>query len=220
VHKLDRTSVPRPNCLDPATTVGRNYGHLRGPEKEEIREALVRMQQSRCAYCERRLADGRDDGHIEHFRNQANHAQNDLDWDNLFWSCTDEKTCGKHKDKCSRAGGGPLRVFDPAHVIKPCTDDPEEFFLFVVDGTIRPRTGLDAARLQRAEETLRVLQLNDSALLRKSREDAVHPYIGAIDAMLRAAPSIVGRYILDELDRIRGAPFETAVRRFLESMLS
>ncbi|WP_437565916.1 retron system putative HNH endonuclease [Sorangium sp. So ce542] len=218
MHKLDRSAVPVPSSLiDPPPD--RRYGHLLGSEKAEIRAALLRLQGHRCAYCERRTGDTQSDGHIEHFRNQAGHRRLDLDWNNLFWSCNDEKTCGKHKDKCDRPSGT-QRCFSPEELIDPCVDDPEMFILFVVDGTARPREGLSSIDKQRAEETLRVFQLAASPYLRKLREDSIRPYVGILDTLRSAGPELFTTYIRSELSRLESAPFATAIKTFLEGMIS
>src|SRR5437870_1903328 len=99
MHALNRDTVPIPACLA-APPAGRSYADLHGHEKEEIRAHLLDIQKHRCAYCERRTGHERDDGHIEHFRKQVGHIHLVLAWTTMFWSCNDEKTCGKHKDKC------------------------------------------------------------------------------------------------------------------------
>jgi len=205
-----------PSCLA-APPAGRRYRDLHGNEKEEIRARLLDLQKHRCAYCERRTGEERDDGHIEHFRNQGNHPHLSLAWTNIFWSCNDEKTCGKRKDKCVRASG-PLATFDPNDIIDPCKDDPNNFLLFVVDGTVRTREGLDEVSQRRAQETLRVFHLADSAYLRKSREDAVKPYVGAIDSLLSAGVDVVVRYVQSEILKIDSAPFATTIRQYLEGI--
>jgi uncharacterized protein (TIGR02646 family) len=160
-----------------------------------------------------------DDGHVEHFRKQAGHEPLETDWNNLFWSCNDEKTCGKHKDKCDRPAPSPKRSFDPADIIEPCADDPEHFMMFVSDGTITPRIGLSADEQRRYGETMRVFQLADSPFLRESRKDAVKPYIGALDALRQAGPELVRHYISSELASLDSAPFATAIRHFFDSNL-
>lgn len=216
MHALDRNAVPVPLCLV-APPAGRDYDDLHGNEREEIRARLLDLQKHRCAYCERRTGEERDDGHIEHFRNQAGHPLLSLVWPNIFWSCNDEKTCGKHKDKCDRMSG-PRVVFNPNDLIDPSTDNPKDFLLFVVDGTVRPREGLNAANHRRAQETLRVFQLADSAYLRRSREDAVKPYVGAIDSLLSAGAELVVKYVKSEIPKIDSAPFATTIRQYLEGI--
>src|SRR6266851_7484367 len=153
MHRLDRGTVPVPACLV-ARPAGSRYDTLRGKEKKEIRTRLLELQCHRCAYCERRTGDERDDGHIEHFRNQAGHADLELEWANMLWSCNDEKTCGKHKDKCDRHSGS-LACFEPNDIIDPSNEEPDDFLLFVVDGTVRPLDGLNANNERRVLETLR-----------------------------------------------------------------
>ena len=218
MHRLNRNILAIPTCLTP-TDPPRRFTDLRGPDKVEVRDALLVVQQQRCAYCERRTGMAPDDGHVEHFRNQAGHAHLETDWNNLFWSCNDEKTCGKHKDKCCRCPPSSKRSFDPADIIKPCTDDPEHFMIFVSDGTIAPRAGLNVAEQHRYSETLRVFQLADSPFLRESRKDAVKPYIGALEALSQVGPGLVRSYISGELATLDSAPFATATRHFLESNL-
>lgn len=219
VHKLNRQAVDPPPCIHPHDPT-RRYSNLSGHQKEEIRTALLTIQGHRCAYCERRTADGPTDGHIEHFRNQAGHEHLETDWDNVFWSCNDEGSCGKRKDKCNKVSSqGPLRIFDPADIIKPCTDDPEHFMLFVSDGTISPKDGLTADEQRRYSETLRVFQIADSPLLRRSREDAVKPYIGALNALRQAGLEHLRNFIVGEIARVESAPYATAIRQFLCSNL-
>jgi len=217
MHKLNRASVPIPRCLvSPGQE--RAYADLHGSEKEEVRRALLELQGDRCAYCERRTGVARDDGHIEHFVGQAKDRQRSLDWTNLFWSCNDEKTCGKHKDKCDFTSGAQAR-FRPEDILQPSTDDPEEFLLFVADGTIRARPELSKERQRRAEETVRVFQLA-APHLRKQREDAILPYVHILDALRAAGPQHFSAFVQRELGQLQARPFATAIKQLLESVSS
>jgi uncharacterized protein (TIGR02646 family) len=217
MHRLDRSAVPFPVCLI-ACPAERRYKTLHGNEKEEIRIRLLELQGNRCAYCERRTGHDRDDGHIEHFRSQVSHPDLDLAWTNMFWSCNDEKTCGKHKDKCDRHSGR-LARFNPNDIIDPSEEDPNDFFLFVVDGTVRPHDGLDANNERRALETLRIFQLANSAYLQKSRQDALRPYLSVLPSLLSAGREHLVRYIEGEIAEISSAPFATPIRQYLERFL-
>ena len=217
MHRLDRTSVATPTCLETPMD-GRSYKDLTGAEIAEIRARLLEMQKQRCAYCERRTAADRDDGHIEHFRNQADNQDLSLSWSNLYWSCKDEKTCGKHKDKCTKQAGR-LAKFNPEELIDPGVDDPTQFLLFVVDGTVRPREGLDATSRRRAEETLRVFRLADSAYLQRARQDAVRPYLGAIESLMPLGLEIIRQYVQSQMAYVTDSPFSTAIQQYLEGFL-
>lgn len=218
MQKIDRASVPTPTCLvnPPAD---KRYSHLRGDEKEEIRQSLIAIQAQRCAYCERRTGAERDDGHIEHFKKQADNPSLDLTWENMFWSCNDEKTCGKHKDKCEN-GIGKYSKFDSANLVDPSVDDPDDFFYFVTDGTIRIKDGLTEAQQKRAKETLRVFQLADSPMLRKAREDAVAPHLAAVKVLIGINPGAVPAYVKSVLPGMSQAPYSAAIRHFFRDYLS
>jgi uncharacterized protein (TIGR02646 family) len=177
------------------------------------------MQNHRCAYCERRTGTAANDGHVEHFRNQADHPALTTDWNNMFWSCTDIKFCGKHKDECRIVGGtGKCRAFNVQDILDPSADDPDHFLLFVDDGSIQQQSNLSVDEQRRFSETLRVFQLADAAFLVDSRKDAVKPYIDAVNDLRSDGPERLRAYIARQLVRISGVPFETAIRHFLESV--
>lgn len=213
MHLIDRGSVPVPSCLvDPPE----RYYNLKGLDKEEIRSALFTIQGDRCAYCERRTGNGPNDGHIEHFRDQAGHEHLECDWTNMLWSCIDENTCGKYKDKCRHASG-PQKKFNSDHVINPAIDDPEKYFVFVYDGTISLVEDLDTYDKLRAEETLRIFQLR-SVLLKKSREDAVSPIKRIVEMLLENNRDLLTAYIENELSKLTTTPFSTPIKNFLKSV--
>ncbi len=219
MHTLDRNSVACPPCLQQVTP-GWGYDKLGASEKAEIRTALLTMQVHRCAYCERRTGEEKDEGHIEHFLKQANRPDLEMTWTNMYWSCQDERTCRKHKDKCDRpVGNGAQAAFDPAHLIDPCNVDPDDYLEFVPDGTVRPRAGVSAGHEVVAKESIRVFQLADSAYLRRSREDAVRPYVHATDAMLPHGAELLRQYLDSVRNTIHTAPFATAIRHYLKGLM-
>ena len=218
MHRIDRDTVPVPACLAVQPAVEK-YDRLNTTAKAEIRAALLTLQGNRCAYCERRTGDESDDGHIEHFRKQADNPALNLTWSNMYWSCSHEKTCGKHKDKCVRESHPRLAKFDPKEIIDPGTEDPRPFFLFATDGHVFPYPGLNAHGLRRASETLRIFQLEESAQLRWSREDAVKPYIRNIAWILDESPEKLELYVRTQLEQIGAEPFVTPIRQYLEGFL-
>lgn len=220
MHRLDRNSVTAPACITPHDAA-RQYSNLRGPQKTEIRTALLTMQQNRCAYCERRTGTGENDGHIEHFRRQVDCPDRTTDWRNLFWSCSDPNFCGKHKDTCDVVGStGKCRPVNMDDIIDPSTDDPDHFLHFISDGSIQQRPNLTPDEQRRYVETLRVFQLADAPFLVDSRKDAVKPYIDALSDLLSCGPETVRAYVARQLTRINHVPFETAIRHFLISYAS
>lgn len=214
MHKLDRTGIAVPACLtNPQYT---SYAQLRRPDKTQIRQSLFVMQGERCAYCERRTGTGENDGHIEHFRNQANHTHLTLNWHNLYWSCNDPASCGKHKDDCNIPNGTSTKAaFLPSSIIDPGVDNPDDFFVFVYDGEVKVKDGLSPGDLTRAKETLRIFQIADSSYLRKSRADAVRSYVSHLDLLNQIAPQKISEYATSELAKTQDAPFCTTIRHFL-----
>lgn len=218
MHRLDKATVPTPSCLVTPPSE-RRYATLKSWEMAEIRSALLTLQAHRCAYCERRTGEHKDyDGHVEHFLNQAGHEHLALDWDNLFWSCKDERTCGKNKDQCRNTHGA-LRRFVAADLINPGRDDPEDYLLFVSDGTVKPRPHLEGDDLRRAEETIRVFQLNESACLVKCRQDAIRPFLATVNQLLDDAPQILVPYVKRMLAEHADAPLGTAIQHILNSVI-
>jgi uncharacterized protein (TIGR02646 family) len=177
-------------------------------DRQAIRATLEAMQGRRCAYCECSL----DGQHIEHFRQRGRYPQGTFDWHNLFWSCERGKSCGKHKDGC----GG----YNHDDLIKPDVEDPEQFFLFVSNGSIALRPSLNAIEQHRAKETLRIFNLDAQwGSLRKMRETAVSGYLETIKDLqeLSTVCSLqdINVYIADEFVYTQSLPFCTAIKHVL-----
>lgn len=176
------------------------------------------MQGTRCAYCER-MTDDSDQrhGHIEHFREQKHFPSLALDWNNLFWSCSDPLTCGERKGICVDYHGS-AALFDPNCLIDPSKDDPDVYLLFASDGTVHPRTELSPVGRHRAEETIRVFQLNASSYLRRGRQEVVNKYIRFAGAIAAYGSDALRSYVASELAHTQDACFSTAIKQFLTSV--
>nr|WP_299244195.1 retron Ec78 anti-phage system effector HNH endonuclease PtuB [uncultured Halomonas sp.] len=177
-------------------------------DKKEIWEKLEAMQGQRCAYCEDKLPE--DSRHIEHFRQQSRYPQGTFQWENLFGSCEKRDSCGRRKDRT------PYREGD---ILKPDDDDPDDYLHFQADGRIVPRIDLPADRRHRAEETLRVFNLDhERGALRQMRKSVLQGYLGAAEDLQELAESdesLYFEYLDEELKAIAGQPFETAIRHLL-----
>ena len=210
MHRLNRGAAPA--CL-----AGYRHGvhqwanTIPTPqEKSDIWSCLEAMQQARCAYCEAALADG--DKHIEHFRQRSRHPPGTFDWANLFGSCNRKDTCGKHKDSCG--------TYNHADLLKPDVDDPDDYLVFVSDGTIAPKDGLTPNARHRAVETLRVFNLDAiHGALRHMRRAAAAGYLQTAEEFRQFAAEFDEadwRPLLDqELASISHLPFVTAIRHAL-----
>ena len=209
MHKLQRGSAPV--CLSSYRHGRDRWSHTRptGQEKTDIWEALDAMQGHRCAYCEAEIR--QPDCHIEHFQPRFRFPHLTFDWSNLFGSCNRPDSCGKHKDDC-----GANR---PDDLIKPDLDDPEHFFLFVNDGTIVVRPNLNATERHRAEETLRIFNLNaQRGALRYMRQQAVAGYLQLGEELRAIAADYPDEYLTllhSELVATAHLPFSTAIKHTL-----
>ena len=113
------------------------------------------MQGNTCAYCERAIYKPGESGEIEHFVQKGKKPSVTFEWTNLFWSCKEKTSCGKHKDNGVRRNS-----YQPEDLIKPDEESPAHFFTYDTAGTIAPKEGLDLVASHRARVTIRVFNLN------------------------------------------------------------
>jgi uncharacterized protein (TIGR02646 family) len=207
MHKLNRNGVASPACLANYQHPAQNWDDVGTPDKNEIRAQLELMQGRRCAYCEGPLdALGQ---HIEHFRRKKHFPDFTFTWANLYWSCDQTYSCDHYKDR----GAGAYNVND---LIEPCVDDPDQFFRFRSDGTISVRQGLPAAARHKAEETLRVFNLNPKwGRLRNMRKAALSTYVSLVDSDLGYSVNDLQEFFSDELSQAVMQPFYSAIRHVL-----
>ncbi len=176
---LDRTATSPPACLarylnDPNADweeLSKNKADYR-----EVCAALAALQGSRCAYCDCDLQRESDHPHIEHFVQRRRRPGRTFDWSNLFWSCSHEACCGKHKD--NHAG-----AYADADLLKPDADQPRDFLCFSDDGRVWPKNG---SRM--GAETIRVFAL-DCARLRGIRRSYLSSLAGELEQMAQAGLS-------------------------------
>lgn len=186
---------------------------LRGDDKRELREALEALQDGCCAYCESATYGT---GHIEHFRrkNKAHFPELMFAWDNLFLSCSAVDHCGHYKDRA----GGP---YDPDELLKPDEHDPDDHFYFHSSGEIRVRSSVDAVRLKRAIETIRVFGL-DCGMLQAARRRAVEAYQrrdpGILKALCEFDEDTRQAFIREELRATAREPHSSVIRHLFEKV--
>ncbi|EMN7269187.1 TIGR02646 family protein [Vibrio parahaemolyticus] len=136
--------------------------------KDPIWAELDKLQNGFCAYCECKLSRK----HIEHFRTRNMYPAETYNWSNLFGSCGDSskqggwQRCGIYKDN----GAGQYDVND---LIKPDQDDPSQYLRFLTTGTVIPRNELTQTQKRKAEETIRVFNLNNDTVVFNSRKTAI-----------------------------------------------
>ena len=206
MHKLHRGETPsclkRHHCAS-----GNDWQNVSPEDKAEIWKALQAMQLDRCAYCESKITALKQ--HIEHFCQRSLFPKKTFDWSNLFGSCNDQEHCGKHKDNKQH-----VQLYKPADMIKPDEEDPEKLLLFIVDGTVAIRRNLSPGDQHRAEETIRVFNLN-AASLKNQRWQAVQGYLSLAEMNSDLSDMEWREYISEELQEAAGQAFVTAIRHML-----
>lgn len=176
-------------------------------ERSEIWAALNTMQGPRCAYCEGPMAEA--NRHIEHFRQRGRYPQGAFDWGNLFGSCNRPSTCGNHKDRCGN--------YAHQDLIKPDSDDPEDFLVFTPNGAVRPRANLSLQATHRAQETIRILAIDGA--LNQIRRAEVAGYLQTAEFFLELAQDFPEHEWLpaleQEIQNTAHLPFATAIKHVL-----
>lgn len=209
MHKLVRP-IP-PSCLSQYQHGRDNWGSVTQDHKSEIWLKLDEMQQHRCAYCEAEIKTARENSnsHIEHLRQRRSYPQCTFLWSNLFGSCNRQDSCGKHKDN--------LPPYNQQDLIKMDEEDPEQFLDFLSDGNVVPAKGLNPDDKHRAEETIRIFNLNGA--LRQIRETAVKGYLQTAEEIATYVEEFDEAdwlpLLQDELDKIESLPFTTAIKHVL-----
>ena len=209
MHPIARVACPI--CLNRYQHGRDNWDtfHARPGDVQQVRQALETMQKGQCAYCEAALVDGR--WHIEHLWPKSVHPQRTFEWDNLFASCMRRDSCGTHKDQ----GGRP---YDPQDLVDPAQEDPDDFLFFAQDGTVQPRIGLNGRALRKADETIRVFNLNSPAL-RHQRAQVVKGLLageaGVVEMLADLGPEDRWAWIRDLIQDYCAGCFQAPVRHLL-----
>jgi uncharacterized protein (TIGR02646 family) len=116
-----------------------------------LRAALRPLAHGKCAYCESTLG-VTTDLEIEHYVAKSRELDLAFEWTNLLPACR----------MCNSAKG------DTDHrntVLKPDDEDPEPYFwVEAATGRLEPHPALDESQKQRAEETIRIHNLQRGAL--------------------------------------------------------
>ena len=212
MRRLTRGDAPA--CLGTFQPGRDRWSDVSPEQKAEIWDSLREMQGERCAYCECDIETQR--RHIEHFIQKGRVPQETFNWANLFGSCCAKDTCGDLKDR--------VGAYNHTDVIKPDIDDPDDFLLYLSDGTIRPLKDLHQDQEVKARTTLDVLGLHhNNGPLRNMRRKAVVGYIQTAETFAEWSSedpenTLDWRAELEEeLQKVADLPFSTAIRHMFKS---
>jgi uncharacterized protein (TIGR02646 family) len=199
-------STNSPECLSEYTAGLDNWEKVTGPDKKLIWKSIYTMQGKYCAYCECALLDNKK--HIEHFVQKGRDNSKTFDWYNLFGSCRYNDRCGVYKDK---------QKYNPSDLIKADRDQPENYFSFLTDGSIRPMAGLSHQDNIKAKETIRVFKLDDQ--LKHIRYSFIFPFIETAEFLFDLVDQISEdewlKLFNEELESLSDSPFYSAIKSVL-----
>ncbi|MDR2344556.1 MAG: TIGR02646 family protein [Planctomycetaceae bacterium] len=128
------------------------------PIKQLVKRTLLEEQGYICCFCENRVM--MDHGHIAHLLDRKQHPELVLEYGNILYSCPENpkkepQTCG-HAQK------------NQTLPISPLDEDCENHFIYNGEtGEILPRK--NSNKFNEANETIRILNLNGSKVLREKR---------------------------------------------------
>lgn len=118
--------------------------------KRELKEPLLDLTWGKCVFCEGKLG-AQAYPQIEHYVSRKVSPSRVFQWTNLFPVC---QICNTSKGHADHQG----------KLLKPDAEDPEPFFWIGPEGDIAPHPRLNATETLRAEETIRLCDLNRGKL--------------------------------------------------------
>lgn len=135
---------------------------LKPEDRSVILSTLLEMSNNRCSYCETNISNN--NRHIEHFAPRNTNPRLTFEWSNLFCSCNNEMSCGKHKDNKQKYNG------NGTNLIKPDIDNPVDFFIVNEnDGLFSAKPNLSPSDKEKAENTIFFFNLNLTSLVNKRK---------------------------------------------------
>ncbi len=146
---------------------GPNCTYEAFPDKDALRQQLLKDQGYLCCYCMKRV--DTNDMKIEHYACQSTHEDQQLDWSNLLGSCRGGEGQRPFQPTCDTCKGAANLNIDPqnkAHIAR---------LKYLADGAIRCDEGKD--EIQHDLDT--TLNLNDK-VLKQNRKHAITSFKMAI----------------------------------------
>ena len=132
--------------------------------RSELASYILKEQNGLCIYCEKIVEDYPNDCHIDHFRKRDSNffPNKTLNYHNLLISCNSKNRCAKYKDKHISKG-------DYKKFIDPVIENPEDFLEYTFYGELEPKEFLNKNDKEKAEFTIKILNLNDRGLVEERK---------------------------------------------------
>jgi len=131
--------------------------------RTNLRKYILETEQYNiCIYCEKVVI--LNNSHIDHFKKRSLFPEETLNYQNLLVSCNELDRCGKFKDTMIS------NKDENNELINPVIENPENFFEYDFNGTIKPKNSLIEVDRKRAEVTISKFNLNHPALIEERKK--------------------------------------------------
>ena len=136
--------------------------------KEELASHLKYVQKGLCAYCEARL-DSALGYHLEHIQPKSAFPHLTFEYTNLVLSCIASENLTKN-DPTLSCGHHKRSRFDASLFISPTLSGCQRYFSCNLLGEIEPASNLDERDWQKADYSIKLLNLNSLRLARQREQ--------------------------------------------------
>ena len=133
---------------------------------QKCREQANAEQQGVCGYTELPLDVDKVTVHFDHYRKKSIYPGLRFKWDNLFAAVKDNRFGADFKDGIVN-GRNHSQMY--ASILSPLTVGLQDYFHYATSGEIEPMSGLSEENFEKAEETIRVFNLNEAELVNRRR---------------------------------------------------
>jgi len=158
-----------PACLEKAERRGMSWDDFVKNDQDGYKSSRQQAnveQHGVCGYTEVPLDVSRVTIHFDHFRKKSIYPKLRFKWDNLFAAIKDRPFGADYKDKIV---DGDNHNIVYANIFSPLTPHLQDYFHYATNGEIEPSNGLSEENRHKAEETIRVFNLNAPELVSRRR---------------------------------------------------
>jgi len=137
-----------------------NYTNCSVEIKQSLRENILKEQKGQCFYCEKKVENDTEKIHIDHIKQRASFPHLECDYKNMVVSCNGngENHCGKYKDNQEKWNDEKFIKLIPVN--PQLSEKPSDFFKYISNGKIKSNNNLPDEKKERAENTIKYLNLN------------------------------------------------------------
>ena len=158
-----------PACLSNARQKGWNWGEFVNKDHEgylQCRELASSDQKNMCGYTEMPLGGKGLQLHLDHYKKKSIYPALTFEWENLVFAVKDNRFGADFKDKVVD-GKNAATVY--ASILNPVLDEAQDCFYYDTGGRVYPIKSMTEGQRNKAQETIRVFNLNETELVSRRR---------------------------------------------------